>query len=163
MAEAAPLKQEIARLRAEQSKLPLVEAQLAQQAEARGQAQRVIANTEAHIDAIHADSALEIKLLKKKLEDVHAHLAVCTLFGVFSSCFWIYLLLFFSSAACTSPTNSLFQEEEKKLQDREDELKKIQDDYDNKIKELQLALTAEMEVCFRGVPPSWKSDRINEC
>lgn len=38
------------------------------------------------------------------------------------------------------------QEEEKKLKDREDELKKIQDDYDQKIKELQQALTAEIEV-----------------
>lgn len=77
MAEAYPLKQEISRLRQEQSKLPVVEAQLAQQVDAVGQAQRVITNTEAQIDAIHADSSLEIKLLKKKLDDVHSQLTVC--------------------------------------------------------------------------------------
>jgi len=98
-------------LRQEQRKLPSVEAQLQQEIDACGQAQRVIANTEAQIDAINADSGLEAKLLKKKLDDVNSQLA----------------------------------DEEKKLQDREDELKKIQDDYDQKIKELQLALNSEIE------------------
>jgi len=90
MAEAAPLKLEIIRLRQEQSKLPLVEAQLMQEQDACGQAQRVIAITEAQIEGIKADSELEAKILRKKLEDVNSHLA----------------------------------EEEKKLRDREDELKK---------------------------------------
>lgn len=38
----------------------------------------MISNTEAQIDAINADSGLEAKLLKKKLDDVNSQLAVCT-------------------------------------------------------------------------------------
>lgn len=93
MAEAAPLKLEIIRLRQEQvcgnghnvhsinhnmqSKLPIVEAQLAQEQEACGRALRVISVTEAQIEGIKADSELEAKILRKKLEDVNSHLAVC--------------------------------------------------------------------------------------
>ncbi len=59
-----------------QSKIPVVEAQLSQELEAFGQAERAIANTDAQMEAFKQDSELEIDHLKKKLEDVESHLKV---------------------------------------------------------------------------------------